>query len=208
MTTKKAKRVIRRGAMPYLESLMDGPLTLGAALGGLREAEQRLLTGGSDFDRRQGDGASRERRLGAQKLRRGELAAPPTSRVFEAGHGSDLAQGTVEKSGEGRRRSVEARGRRAAAFEQSTQDRVEPIDEGQRGQKVLQATHGRAAGFGDAAHEEIDGRIAAALECQGLDDAGGIQLGLQVAHREVEVSSSELDAPCVHLGPRLSAPGV
>lgn len=45
MTTKKAKRVIRRGAMPYLESLMDGPLTLGSALASLRESEQQSLAG-------------------------------------------------------------------------------------------------------------------------------------------------------------------
>lgn len=38
MTTRKS-----RGAVRYLETLLGGPLTLGAALSGLREAEEQSL---------------------------------------------------------------------------------------------------------------------------------------------------------------------
>jgi transcriptional regulator with XRE-family HTH domain len=43
MTTKKVKVRSRRGASKYLETLMGGPLTLGAALSGLREADGQSL---------------------------------------------------------------------------------------------------------------------------------------------------------------------
>jgi len=43
MITKKAKGKSRRGASKYLETLMGGPLTLGAALSGLRESDERSL---------------------------------------------------------------------------------------------------------------------------------------------------------------------
>jgi antitoxin HigA-1 len=43
MTTRKAMGTTRRAAARYLESLMGGPLTLGAALSGLREADKRSL---------------------------------------------------------------------------------------------------------------------------------------------------------------------
>jgi transcriptional regulator with XRE-family HTH domain len=43
MTTRKAMGTTRREAARYLESLMGGPLTLGAALSGLREADKRSL---------------------------------------------------------------------------------------------------------------------------------------------------------------------
>ncbi len=43
MTTRRMKGIGRREASKYLESLMGGPLTLGAALAGLREAEARSL---------------------------------------------------------------------------------------------------------------------------------------------------------------------
>src|SRR5450759_2519637 len=43
MTTSKAKGKARREASKYLENLMGGPLTLGAALSGLREADERSL---------------------------------------------------------------------------------------------------------------------------------------------------------------------
>jgi antitoxin HigA-1 len=44
MTTRKTKGNERREASKYLEVLMGGPLTLGAALSGLREADERSLT--------------------------------------------------------------------------------------------------------------------------------------------------------------------
>jgi len=43
MTTRKVKEKSPRGASKYLESLMGGPLTLGAALSALREADERSL---------------------------------------------------------------------------------------------------------------------------------------------------------------------
>lgn len=43
MITRKAKGNGRREAAKYLETLMGGPLTLGAALSGLREADDRSL---------------------------------------------------------------------------------------------------------------------------------------------------------------------
>jgi antitoxin HigA-1 len=43
MTTRKTKESGRPGAATYLESLMGGALTLGAALSGLREADERSL---------------------------------------------------------------------------------------------------------------------------------------------------------------------
>jgi transcriptional regulator with XRE-family HTH domain len=43
MITRRAKGKARRDASKYLETLMGGPLTLGAALSGLREADQRSL---------------------------------------------------------------------------------------------------------------------------------------------------------------------
>ena len=43
MTTRKTKAKGHREASKYLESLMGGPLTLGAALSGLREADERSL---------------------------------------------------------------------------------------------------------------------------------------------------------------------
>jgi antitoxin HigA-1 len=43
MTTRKTKRKDPREASKYLEGLMGGPLTLGAALSGLREADERSL---------------------------------------------------------------------------------------------------------------------------------------------------------------------
>jgi antitoxin HigA-1 len=43
MTTRKTKGKGRREASKYLEGLMSGPLTLGAALSGLREADERSL---------------------------------------------------------------------------------------------------------------------------------------------------------------------
>jgi transcriptional regulator with XRE-family HTH domain len=43
MITRKAKRKTRREASRYLETLMGGPLTLGAALSGLREADEHSL---------------------------------------------------------------------------------------------------------------------------------------------------------------------
>ena len=43
MTTKKVKGKSPREASKYLEALMGGPLTLGAALSGLREADERSL---------------------------------------------------------------------------------------------------------------------------------------------------------------------
>jgi len=43
MITRKAKGKGRRKAAKYLETLMGGPLTLGAALSGLREADERSL---------------------------------------------------------------------------------------------------------------------------------------------------------------------
>ncbi len=43
MTTRKAKGRGRREASKVLENLMGGPLTLGAALSGLREADGRSL---------------------------------------------------------------------------------------------------------------------------------------------------------------------
>ena len=43
MITRTAKRTARREASRYLESLMGGPLTLGVALSGLREAEAQSL---------------------------------------------------------------------------------------------------------------------------------------------------------------------
>ncbi|HJX53933.1 MAG TPA: helix-turn-helix transcriptional regulator [Polyangia bacterium] len=43
MTTRKASGTTRRDASRFLESLMGGPLTLGAALSGLREADERSL---------------------------------------------------------------------------------------------------------------------------------------------------------------------
>ena len=43
MTTRKARGKPGREASKYLEALMRGPLTLGAALSGLREADERSL---------------------------------------------------------------------------------------------------------------------------------------------------------------------
>lgn len=43
MTTRKARGKPGREASKYLETLMRGPLTLGAALSGLREADERSL---------------------------------------------------------------------------------------------------------------------------------------------------------------------
>jgi transcriptional regulator with XRE-family HTH domain len=43
MITKKTKGKGQREASRYLEVLMGGPLTLGAALSGLREADQQSL---------------------------------------------------------------------------------------------------------------------------------------------------------------------
>jgi antitoxin HigA-1 len=43
MTTRNTKGKGRREASKYLEGLMGGPLTLGAALSGLREADERSL---------------------------------------------------------------------------------------------------------------------------------------------------------------------
>jgi transcriptional regulator with XRE-family HTH domain len=43
MITRKSKRKTRREASRYLETLMGGPLTLGAALSGLREADENSL---------------------------------------------------------------------------------------------------------------------------------------------------------------------
>lgn len=43
MTTKRSKSSHGREASRYLESLMGGPLTLGAALSGLREADDVSL---------------------------------------------------------------------------------------------------------------------------------------------------------------------
>lgn len=43
MTTRKVKGKNRREASKYLEALMGGPLTLGAALSGLRESDERSL---------------------------------------------------------------------------------------------------------------------------------------------------------------------
>ena len=43
MTTRRTRRTAGREASKYLESLMGGPLTLGAALSGLREAEAQSL---------------------------------------------------------------------------------------------------------------------------------------------------------------------
>jgi transcriptional regulator with XRE-family HTH domain len=43
MTTKRAKRAAGREASKYLESLMGGSLTLGAALSGIREADEVSL---------------------------------------------------------------------------------------------------------------------------------------------------------------------
>jgi transcriptional regulator with XRE-family HTH domain len=43
MTTRKVKEKSRREASKYLEALMGGPLTLGAALSGLRGAEEQSL---------------------------------------------------------------------------------------------------------------------------------------------------------------------
>lgn len=48
MTTRRTKGAIRRGTSAYLETLMGGPLTLGAALAGLREADEQSL---ADFSR-------------------------------------------------------------------------------------------------------------------------------------------------------------
>ena len=43
MITRRAKGKARRDTSKYLETLMGGPLTLGAALSGLREADERSL---------------------------------------------------------------------------------------------------------------------------------------------------------------------
>lgn len=43
MITRKAKGKTRRGASKYLETLMGSPLTLGAALSGLRESDEHSL---------------------------------------------------------------------------------------------------------------------------------------------------------------------
>jgi transcriptional regulator with XRE-family HTH domain len=43
MITKKVKGKARREASKYLETIMGGPLTFGAALSGLREADERSL---------------------------------------------------------------------------------------------------------------------------------------------------------------------
>jgi len=43
MITKKPKGMRRAGASKFLEALMEGPLSLGAALSGLRESDQRSL---------------------------------------------------------------------------------------------------------------------------------------------------------------------
>lgn len=43
MTTRRTPGSVRRGTAAYLESLMGGPLTLGAALGGLRELDAKSL---------------------------------------------------------------------------------------------------------------------------------------------------------------------
>ena len=43
MITRKVKKKGPREASKYLEALMSGPLTLGAALSGLREADERSL---------------------------------------------------------------------------------------------------------------------------------------------------------------------
>ncbi len=43
MITRKTKRKTGREASKYLEALMGGPLTLGAALSGLREADEQKL---------------------------------------------------------------------------------------------------------------------------------------------------------------------
>ena len=43
MITKKAKGKGRAGASKFLETLMGGPLSFGAALSGLRESDQRSL---------------------------------------------------------------------------------------------------------------------------------------------------------------------
>jgi transcriptional regulator with XRE-family HTH domain len=43
MITKKTKGQARRGASKYLETVMGGPLTFGAALSGLREADEHSL---------------------------------------------------------------------------------------------------------------------------------------------------------------------
>jgi len=43
MITRKTKRKTGREAAKYLEALMGGPLTLGAALSGLRKADEQSL---------------------------------------------------------------------------------------------------------------------------------------------------------------------
>jgi len=43
MTTRRVKGRARREASRFLETLMGGPLTLGGALSGLREADERSL---------------------------------------------------------------------------------------------------------------------------------------------------------------------
>ena len=43
MITRKSKGKGRREAAKYLETLMGGPLTFGAALSGLREADKQSL---------------------------------------------------------------------------------------------------------------------------------------------------------------------
>ena len=43
MITRRAKGKARRDASKYLETLMGGPLTFGAALSGLREADEQSL---------------------------------------------------------------------------------------------------------------------------------------------------------------------
>ena len=43
MTTRKTKGQGRREASKYLEGLMGGPLTLGAALSGLRQSDEQSL---------------------------------------------------------------------------------------------------------------------------------------------------------------------
>lgn len=43
MITRKARGRVRRDAPKFLETLMGGPLTLGGALSGLREADEQSL---------------------------------------------------------------------------------------------------------------------------------------------------------------------
>ena len=62
MTTKRPKRVRGREASKYLASLMGGSLTLGAALSGLREADEvslALLPSFSEFPGRTSATSSR-----------------------------------------------------------------------------------------------------------------------------------------------------